>query len=261
VSAVDERQWRTARNYLSWHPEFLFLDAMRFFDRVTRFIFLSMVILCGTGCVSKGGAGVTREAVTGIGKGERILIVLDEYREQGGDSIATPQLETGVEHCVRMGMLSKDRRLVFVSPTEGRKALYPAYSFELAPRKTDEILLSLQHEETARHYAELAIRYVVIVSVNIAKDKIEMGGEGGCGKDVCVGYVDVTKATHSGYSATMVDVKTGRIAGRGYATDNARSGGGVAMLFILPIPFAYVGAPGAIACRELGSGLAGLMLQ
>jgi hypothetical protein len=238
-------------------------------SRPSRFsggLWACILVLFTAGCVSKDASWISRSTPTGITHGERVVIMLDQYREGGDLSVASPAFESSVEHCVKMGMLRKDMALEIVSAQDCRKAVYPACPFETAPRSAEQLLQSLKDAETARRFAELGVRYVVSVSVYAVKGGTQQTGDYACGGGgghggVCGGYINWDNETYTAYEATLVDVKHASLAGHAYASDKARQGGGAVLLYILPIPYVYVGAPGTVSCHELGSGMAELILQ
>jgi len=212
-------------------------------------------------CVSKGPSSKTQEAPTGLAPGDRVVIVLAEYREMGEPSPASAQLEASVARCVKMGMLQKDSTLDILSPEDCRKAVYPTCTFDTAPRTAEQLLASLQDADTAHRFAALGVRYVVSVSVNTNKGKPQLVGGAAGDKSGGIAYIGGTRDTSAIYGGVLVDVKNARVAAQAYAQDTGHQGGGVFFLYILPIPYGYVGAPGTIACRELGSKLAEAMLH
>lgn len=87
---------------------------------------------------------------------------------------------------------------------------------------------------------------------------------GGCaggypGAAGCIANLTLYKEYASVFEGSLVDVNNARLAGKVVAADKAEAGGGVFILIIFPIPYAYPSAPGTIACRELGRGLAQLV--
>jgi hypothetical protein len=108
------------------------------------------------------------------------------------------------------------------------------------------------------------VRYLVSMSVNTTKSATQNRHSGGCaggypGAAGCLASLTVYKEYASVFEGSLVDVNNARLAGKVYAADKAEAGGGVLIFIIFPIPYAYPSAPGTIACRELGRGLAQLI--
>jgi hypothetical protein len=232
-------------------------------------LFLCVVTFAAAGCASKGSGYITRAGPTSIGPDERIAIVLSDYHESGETLSVSAALEESLGRCVKKGMRKVDKGLKFVSPDDCRKSVYPARAFADSPRSTEALLESLKDAKTASCYHELGVRYLVSMSADISKTGIEESHQhaGVCGAGSkgggCLGAAEASwyKKYTSAFYGSLIDVNDASVAGRVVAADNSKTGGGLVVFFIVPLPYAEVAAPGTVACLELGRGLAQLILN
>jgi hypothetical protein len=171
-------------------------------------------------CTSKPVIHYTREASTGIAAGESIAVVLRSRIGPDGNAGAAESDQQTIAKCVERGL------------------------HEVSPR------LALAPKADAP-----GVRYVVNVEARTSHSSgnWETAGSGG-GLAVGKSWTQTSE-----FSAEVIDVKHGRLAGNVSTSATGQEGGGVMLILILPVPFGYWSSSESKACEALGKGVAQLI--
>lgn len=208
-----------------------------------------------TGCSSAPATSEqNRTAKTGIGRTEKIVIVLESYAVDGIDK-ASESREAYVERCIQTGMHSINSALKFVSAAESRKKLYPSESFKSAPRSPWAIVGGGTEQGTSA-WAAIGARYVISVAVSnvdspVSNSKTDLKP---------FGIVTVKWTRNYAFTATVSDIANVRIAGTMKARAAGEASVSVFHIAYLPLlPYGYGAAAESNACHELGRSLAAFL--
>ena len=220
-------------------------------------------LLATAACLSAAGCASTsvyvdRESETGIDDGEKIAIVVSPPKR----STATPgdlgSVELGFENCLQPEIRDAAPHASFIPAAEFH-ALSAVRALDVDWRERPRKLLRRMAESRAAdELATSGVHYLVILSARsgASAPRAEVGGSGGA---VAVG---TSRDTHVSLQATVLDLKRKREAGWIDSYASGVQGGGVGLVYIVPVPIAFF-TPfmDSSACsalgRELGKFIAG----
>lgn len=214
---------------------------------------LAAVLACLQGCtVTPDTVSVVRDADTDMFAGERMVVVVTRYRNEGIDAAELKSIEQTLEQCVRIRMQEIRDIFAFLPPDDFR---------EMVPEKALGATGSLSPTARVRELAapavavrltEARLRYVVLLDASYATSPSEWGvasSQGG----IAVGR---QWRQDSVIQATILDLKHARIAGSIRVRSVGQEGAGLGLIYIIPFPYYYNTLPESGNCAALGKELA-----
>jgi|KBSMisStaDraftv2_1062788.scaffolds.fasta_scaffold42463_3 hypothetical protein len=223
----------------------------------------TLALLAGCSSNPYGGATAVREAATDLRTGDAIAITVSSIKQCGtkaeGECTASPPSildEVELEHCVSSGLSKRLKNITMVHGSKFRSALVADAESPDLLRSADATLAALAHPKVPDRLRELNVRYVVVVDMQT----MDSPTQSGVGADAKQGaaVIGVGRSwTHTAlYTATILDVREVRRSGVVSADASGKAGYamGVALLYILPVPFvvptSYSGSE-SLACTRL----------
>ncbi len=181
----------------------------------------------------------TKDASTGIGKGETIVILASSYH-------AADPAENEFIDCVTNSVQGGKVKLRVHSENEFRDALYPWLEPRTAPRKVSDLPELMQRPGVEARVRERGIRYVVWIQGDT--ERTSGGGSLSCaagpGGGGCFGLA--WWENQSAYEATIWDLDDGTRAGKVSTSVNGTS---VIPAVVIPVPL--IARTRAAACKGL----------
>ncbi len=229
------------------------------FELIEYRIFALIPILCSlaaAGCASKNPVHEVRHAPTGIAAGDVVAFILTKYHPPGGtwwdagaDESEHLTTERELVSCVSEALEERELRLEVIPPEKLREAAFPGRKIKEVPRDPEAILAALAAGGSDGAPELSRLRYVMLLDLTVSESAPKAENLG-----PAIGLV-VTwrRSVHLG--ATVLDLINERIAGRLVNSSGGPRGGGVAFLYIVPVPIMALADPDGTACHELGQAL------
>lgn len=207
--------------------------------------------LWAAGCASTS-VYVDRESETGIDNGERIAIVVSRTGQSRTASDDVAVVEERLETCLQPGIRDGAGDVSFIPAIEFHTLSAVRASGVDWSETAKELLSRFKESRAASELASSGIHYLIVVGVrsSTSAPRPEVGGSG---PNVAVG---ASQDTHASVQATILDLKREREAGWIDSYASGVQGGGVGLVGVVPVPFAFF-TPfvDSSACSALGQAL------
>jgi len=212
-----------------------------------------LTVILAAGCTTTPHSiRVTRDADTDMVPGEKMVIVVTRYRHEGIDASELQSIEQTLEACVRAPMENAVENVMFLPPSDFRKAI-PENTLGASGSKSPATVLHvLTAPAIGEKLAETRVRYVVLLDASYETSAAKLGtypGQGGI-------FVVNEWQQQATIQATILDLKHGRVSGSVRTRSIGVEGGGMGLIYIIPVPL-YVNTMAESGnCSALGKELA-----
>lgn len=222
-----------------------------------------MAVLVLSGC-TRTLVSAKRSFATGFEAGDAFAIILSQREVCPSGEMCRPappleDVENGYSGCLASAIESKNAGLAIVRPGEFRRVAYAGMDPGALPIDGSDLLPLLREEAFRNRIAKLNLRYIIMLRPWTTHYGSKMTGNYSAPG---AGYIGKESIRSTLLSATIVDVRNGRVSGMLVAQSEGKSGFMVPLFGIVPLPpIPYSSPTDGTACQEMGVAIADFLVQ